>query len=86
MLSLETEQKKKIAPTNKIFLLFWLRKLPKYYFLAQAFAKLHGKLGPKNNIPEVFLTKKTKNMNHGSPLFPTIQIRLKTTDQIVSSH
>ena len=29
------------------------------------------KLGPKNNIPEVFLTRKAKNMNHGSPLFPT---------------
>ena len=26
----------------------------------------------KNNIPEVFLTRKAKNMNHGSPLFPTI--------------
>ena len=31
------------------------------------------KLGPKNKIPEVFITKKAKNMNHGSPLFPTIQ-------------
>ena len=30
------------------------------------------KLGPKINIPEVFLTRKAKNMNHGSPLFPTI--------------
>ena len=30
------------------------------------------KLGPKNNIPEVSLTKKKqKNMNHGTPLFPT---------------
>ena len=68
------------------FLFFWLRILPEYYFLAQAFANLHGKrrqalgdafraglrkLGPKNNIPEVFLTRKAKNMNHGSPLFPT---------------
>ena len=26
----------------------------------------------KNNIPEVFLTRKAKNMNHGSPLFPTV--------------
>ena len=26
-----------------IFLLFWLRKLPEYYFVAQAFANLHGK-------------------------------------------
>ena len=25
------------------FLLFWLRKLPEYYFLTQAFANLHGK-------------------------------------------
>ena len=57
---------------NNCFLLFWLRKLPEYYFLAQAFANLHGKLGPKNNIPEVFLTRKAKNMNHRSPLFPTI--------------
>ena len=32
------------------------------------------KLGPKNNIPEVFLTRKAKNMNHGSPLFPTIYV------------
>ena len=29
--------------------------------------------GAKNNIPEVFLTRKAKNMNHGSPLFPTIK-------------
>ena len=42
------------------FCFFWLRKLPEYYFLAQAFANLHGKLGPKNNIPEVSLTKKAK--------------------------
>ena len=28
----------------------------------------------KKNIPEVFLTKKAKNMNHGSPLFPTIYL------------
>ena len=97
-------------------MLFWLRKLPEYHFLAQAFANLHEKrcqgsvetkllyeyepvptiipmtrenenvppddafraglrkLGPKNNIPEVFLTRKAKNMNHGSPLFPTIYI------------
>ena len=66
------------------FLLFWLRIVPEYYFLAQGFANLHGKLGPKNNIPEVFLTrkakKKKKNMNHGSPLFPTIyqNVRLKS--------
>ena len=53
-------------------LLFWLRKIPEYYYLAQAFANLHGKLGPNNNFPEVFLTRKAKNMNHGSPLFPTI--------------
>ena len=54
------------------FCFFWLRKLPEYYFLAQAFANLQGKLGPKNNIPEVSLTKKKqKNMNHGSPLFPS---------------
>ena len=26
-----------------MFLLFWLRKLPEFYFLAQAFANLHGK-------------------------------------------
>ena len=25
------------------FCFFWLRKLPEYYFLAQAFANLHGK-------------------------------------------
>ena len=25
------------------FFFFWLRKLPEYYFLAQAFANLHGK-------------------------------------------
>ena len=30
------------------------------------------KLEPKNKIPEVFITKKAKNMNPGSPLFPTI--------------
>ena len=29
-------------------------------------------LDQKNNIPEVFITKKAKKMNHGSPLFPTI--------------
>ena len=26
-----------------MFLLFWLGKLPEFYFLAQAFANLHGK-------------------------------------------
>ena len=34
--------------------------------------------GPINNIPEVSLTKKAKNMNHGSPLFPTILLYVKT--------
>ena len=29
-------------------------------------------LSQKNKIPEVFITKKAKNMNPGSPLFPTI--------------
>ena len=34
-------------------------------------------IGPKNKIPEVFITKKkAKNMNHGSPLFPTKKILL----------
>ena len=28
---------------DSCFLLCWLRKLPEYYFLAQAFANLHGK-------------------------------------------
>ena len=26
----------------------------------------------EKKIPDVFLTKKSKNMNHGSPLFPTL--------------
>ena len=39
---------------------FWLKKLPEYYFLAQAFRAGLRKLGPKNNIPEVSLTKKSK--------------------------
>ena len=29
--------------TLYIFFFFWLRKLPEYYFLAQAFANLHRK-------------------------------------------
>ena len=62
------------------FCFFWLRKLSEYYFLAQAFRAGLRKLGPKNNIPEVFLTKKAKKMNHGSPLFPTFISRKLFTD------
>ena len=47
--------------------MFFAFLVKKTYFLAQAFANLHGKrrqglrkLGPKNNIPEVFLTRKAK--------------------------
>ena len=42
-------------------------------FLAFLVKKTSGLLifGPKINNPEVFLTRKAKNMNHGSPLFPT---------------
>ena len=43
-----------------MFLLLWLIKLPEFYFLAQAFANLHGKLGQKNKISEVFWTTKAK--------------------------
>ena len=43
------------------------------------------KLGPKNNIPEVFLTRKAKNMNHGSPLFPTIQYNIRPVSTIIMS-
>ena len=50
----------------ELFFAFLVRKLPEYYFLKTK------KRGPKNNIPDVFLTKKAKNMNHGSPLFPTM--------------
>ena len=71
--------------TFRYFLLFWLWKLPEFYFLAPTSGILFfgsnfrnfifwpGILffGPKNKIPEVFITKKAKNMNHGSPLFPT---------------
>ena len=33
-----------ITYTHKyLFLHFWLRKLPEYYFVSQAFANLHGK-------------------------------------------
>ena len=42
------------------------------FFSDDAFCAGLRKLGPKNSIPEVFLTRKAKNMNHGSPLFPTI--------------
>ena len=44
-----------------------------YFFFTVNFLKLHqmSKLGPKNKNPEVFITKKAKKMNHGSPLFPT---------------
>ena len=45
-----------------VFLLFWLRKLPEFYFLAQAFRAGLRKLGPKNKIPQVFLTKKLKKI------------------------
>ena len=41
------EQTKLVVFSFKVkyicLLLFWLRKLPEYYFLAQAFANLHGK-------------------------------------------
>ena len=33
----------KVCQIALCFMLFWLRILPEYYFLAQAFAKLHGK-------------------------------------------
>ena len=41
----------------------WLRKLPEYYFSALIFLLLFFR--PKNNIPEVSLTKK-KSIKHES--------------------
>ena len=45
-----------------------------FFFFAFLVKNTSGILLKKNNIPEVFLTKKAKNMNHGSPLFPTIYL------------
>ena len=42
--------------------LVWLRKLPEYYFLTQKI----------NSGSFLNQKKQKKNMNHGSPLFPTI--------------
>ena len=45
------------------------------------------KLGPKNKIPEVFITKKAKKkMNHGSPLFPTTSMTVYTSGADTPSH
>ena len=41
-------------------------------------------LWPKNNIPEVFLTIKAKNMNHESP--PTIQELICKTSLKICNH
>ena len=35
--------KREYLDITTFFLLFWLRKLPEFYFLAQAFTNLHGK-------------------------------------------
>ena len=43
-----------------LFAFFWLRKLPEYYFFISFLNEKKQK-------------KKKKNMNHGSPLFPTIE-------------
>ena len=64
------------------FFFFWLRKLPEYYLLAHGlilFKAFDGQniiiwpkynVGPKNNIPEVSLTKKKSKKKHESRKSP----------------